>query len=227
VTHTDEIRSALRDATQLPGEVRVRPGAGYAVRGRARRHRRTTMLASALAVPVCVLLVTLLAGLGGGGTQRAVVPPAASPSPSATEQPVTLDPGPRTFAVPLTIHPVLDEFPVCPAGVTTVPADDGTRCYRLGPAALEIDEVDDLAAGPRTDPEGVTDGGVQLVLTMTAADAEAFARLTGRSVGEPIALVVDGIVYAAPQIAMRITGGQVALPLEEPTARSLVALLAG
>ena len=44
-------------------------------------------------------------------------------------------------------------------------------------------------------------------LTMTSDGASAWAQLTGQNVGKPIAIVLDGFVYSAPNVQNKIEGG--------------------
>ena len=44
-------------------------------------------------------------------------------------------------------------------------------------------------------------------LTMTSDGASAWAQLTGQNVGKPIAIVLDGFVYSAPNVNNKIEGG--------------------
>ena len=44
-------------------------------------------------------------------------------------------------------------------------------------------------------------------LTMTSDGASAWAQLTGQNVGKPIAIVLDGFVYSAPNVSNKIEGG--------------------
>ena len=44
-------------------------------------------------------------------------------------------------------------------------------------------------------------------LTMTSDGASAWAQLTGQNVGKPIAIVLDGYVYSAPNVQNKIEGG--------------------
>ena len=69
--------------------------------------------------------------------------------------------------------------------------------------------------------------GVSLLVTMTREDAGAFAALTEESVGRQLALVVDGRVWVAPQVAMRIAGGQFQIDLDDAPGDELIALLTG
>ena len=44
-------------------------------------------------------------------------------------------------------------------------------------------------------------------LTMTANGTSQWAQLTGQNVGKPIAIVLDGLVYSAPNVNQKIEGG--------------------
>ena len=87
---------------------------------------------------------------------------------------------------------------------------DGEECFQLGDG-MEITEVLELELGAENTPEGVESGQVMVNLTMTEADGEAFADLTSDALATDtlrVAMMVDGEVVAAPQVAHQILGGQ-------------------
>jgi len=51
-------------------------------------------------------------------------------------------------------------------------------------------------------------GQPYVALTFTPEGAEKFAQITGRHVGERLAIILDGVVQSAPVIKTRITGGK-------------------
>ena len=44
-------------------------------------------------------------------------------------------------------------------------------------------------------------------MEMTSIGSKAWARLTGKNVGRPVAISLDNIVYSAPNVIDAITGG--------------------
>jgi SecD/SecF fusion protein len=48
---------------------------------------------------------------------------------------------------------------------------------------------------------------VTVSMSMTATGSQAWARMTGKNVGRPIAIVLDDIVYTAPNVIQKIEGG--------------------
>ena len=70
---------------------------------------------------------------------------------------------------------------------------------------------------PLMDGSGITDataqsndknGGMVVSLSMNGAAAEQWATVTRNNVGKPIAIVMDGVVYSAPNVNEPITGGE-------------------
>ena len=225
MTDTDEFRVALAEAVALPGEVRPRPGAAGALRARAHRRRRVTLAAASTAVPACLVLVAVLLGGGGPDAQRATTPAGggttSSPEPSIAA-------GPRTLSTPIEIRPVLQEFLLCPDDTSgTVPAADSDNCFRLGPARLSLSHVQNLHVGLGTGANGLPDDGRILHVTMSSLAAAAYAVLTTESVGEQIAFVVDGRVWAAPHVETPIKGGTLQIMLDQPHFAALTAALTG
>lgn len=261
MTERDEIRSALTTATRLPGELRPKRDAAVLVRTRARRRRRRLAAAGTAGAAGCLVLLAVVLGTGSDQSRTAVpatsstptatvpTPSATGPEPTTTTKPTATDSaptgstpdhyilwpsGPRTFAAPIEVHPVLRQFPtfMCPNEHDTMPAAgdaspaaNGIGCYQLAGTAMEINRVRDLARTPATGPDGNFTDGIQLVLTLTESDALAWETLTRLSVGKQVALVVDGRVYSAPAVAEPISGGMIALPLSQTAIDSLLAAL--
>lgn len=50
-------------------------------------------------------------------------------------------------------------------------------------------------------------GKITVSMTMTSAGARTWADMTGRNVSKPIAIVLDDIVYSAPNVTQKIEGG--------------------
>jgi hypothetical protein len=233
MSDTDEIRAALSETLRLPGEVRARPGAAATIRASARSRRRTSVVTFAVTVPACLGIVAMLIGLNGSGPRSAGIPaiqPTTSPSSPVASEPateVTVAPGPRRLATPIEIRPVLREFLRCPAHAQTVPALDGSTCYRLGPPALVIRRVRDLSVGLSTLANGAEGDSYELNLTMTAHDTATFSDLTAASLHKQLAFVVRGKVQTAPSIEGHITVGIVQFPLAAAGAQAFVTELTG
>lgn len=79
---------------------------------------------------------------------------------------------------------------------------DGRTSYRLGPAALTGRHVH--SADYAEDRNGW-----KVTVTLTGTGKQRFADLTERTEGSQIAIVVAGVVVAAPTVMGRITGGAV------------------
>lgn len=101
-------------------------------------------------------------------------------------------------------HSAVEARLVVPAGGTAFPTRDGAS-LRLGPSLV-----------PAFDPVLVDVAGSEVRLVFAPPAAEAFAAVTAAHPGERLALVVDGVVAAAPTIRDPITGGAVAITLRSP-----------
>jgi hypothetical protein len=125
-------------------------------------------------------------------------------SPLTTE--VEFRPVLGTLAVPTgSPSPAPSASPSASAGVQEVlPSQDGKTSYQLGPVAMTGSHVRtaDFQISRAT-------GGWQVDVTLDATGARQFADLTGRLVGQQLAVVVAGAVVSAPQIQDAITGGHV------------------
>lgn len=71
-----------------------------------------------------------------------------------------------------------------------------------GQAALSGDVVVDA----NFQPDSRT-GGYEVVMNMNAEGASAWASLTGKNKGKSVAIVLDGVVYSAPTVQDKISGG--------------------
>lgn len=228
----DEIRAALADALQLPGEVRARPGAASAIRARASARRRSAVVGFAVAVSACLAVLALLASTIGP-SDRSVSPPAtrvtATPSPSASATVIGITPGPRNLMSPIAIHPVLRDYQICPLDVQTAPAAVGPHCYRLGPAALVIFRLRDLSAGLSQVGNATVGPVIALDMRLTPHDTAAFSALTAHSLNKQVAVLVTGKVWTAPTIQGNITDGviQVQVPTFRGAAQALATELTG
>jgi preprotein translocase subunit SecD len=68
--------------------------------------------------------------------------------------------------------------------------------------------------------------GWTVVVSFTAAGQTAFTDLTADTVGRRIAVVLDGVVWSAPTVDMRINGpAEVASDVDQAPARALAAVL--
>ena len=79
--------------------------------------------------------------------------------------------------------------------IKTIPGKEG--------AELEGDAIED--AQQTFDP---TTNEVNVTMSMTNAGAKRWALMTGRNVRKPIAIVLDDIVYSAPNVTQKIEGGE-------------------
>lgn len=77
---------------------------------------------------------------------------------------------------------------------------------RNGEPALSGDVVTNAVADFSQQQIGRTEN--QVSMTMNAEGAKAWARLTKENVGNSIAIVLDGMVYSAPNVINEITGGR-------------------
>ncbi|PWT73587.1 MAG: protein translocase subunit SecDF [Bacteroidetes bacterium] len=64
----------------------------------------------------------------------------------------------------------------------------------------------DVVTTARQDYDPVT-GGVVVEMSMNKHGSDVWAKMTGDNVGRPIAIVLDDIVYSAPNVIGQITGG--------------------
>ncbi|GAA3386960.1 SecDF P1 head subdomain-containing protein [Cryptosporangium minutisporangium] len=161
---------------------------------------RTVRLVGGL---VALLILTMVAGCVG--LVLWVGPP---PDPRDGEEP-----GPLTFccelAAPLRIAPVvrIDPGPCTGGSLPTRAAGDG--CFVLDQGYMTVQSVERLS--PVLDKGETDDRGDDrwvLELEFVDRDAAAFEQLTRQSVGKQLALVLDGRVLMAPQVAEPITGNE-------------------
>ncbi len=78
--------------------------------------------------------------------------------------------------------------------IKTIPGREG--------AELEGDAIEDAAQ----DFDQVTNE-VTVRMEMNTAGARKWAKMTERNIGRPIAIVLDDIVYTAPNVIQKIEGG--------------------
>jgi SecD/SecF fusion protein len=79
-------------------------------------------------------------------------------------------------------------------GIKTIPGKEG--------ASLEGDAIEDA----RQEFDQVTNE-VAVSMAMTPSGAKTWSRLTEKNVGKPIGIVLDDIVYSAPNVIQKIDGG--------------------
>lgn len=118
--------------------------------------------------------------------------------------------GPVALASPMEFL-LVAEVGEAPCADDFVAGPEGEECLRLGDG-MEITEVVELELGAEVSPEGAETGAPVVNLTMIEEDGTAFADLTTEALTTAsmrVAMVVDGEVVAAPQVAQEIYGGQV------------------
>ncbi|MFI5958553.1 SecDF P1 head subdomain-containing protein [Cryptosporangium sp. NPDC051539] len=120
-----------------------------------------------------------------------------------SNEPVPAEPAARSYtgslAVPLRIVPVV--------GVTKESCSDGStrgrtgECYTLGTGGMTVVVLERLSTGIEND-------AWVLQVRFSSADTVALRALTSTNVGKQVALVVNGTVLMAPNVASPITGGE-------------------
>ncbi len=100
--------------------------------------------------------------------------------------------------------PVMSTAAPSPSGgAGRLPSLDGATYYTLGPAAVTGAQVRSAsyhrAAG---------DSGQLVDVSLTAVGGRQLAALTGRQVGQQLAIVTAGVVVSAPMVQAPITGGE-------------------
>ena len=108
---------------------------------------------------------------------------------------------------------------------TVVCAVDGSAKYRVE-APLDHGEVASAEGGIQPDSNGVETG--EPVITVRLRDAAAWQALTARLVGQQVAILLDGLAHAAPQVESAIPDGTVQITgfFREPEAKLLAAVVA-
>jgi hypothetical protein len=104
-------------------------------------------------------------------------------------------------------RPTVEVRLVVTSGGSEFPTRDGQR-LRLGaplvPAPLAIDA------------SAVAAVGAEVRVTLAAPSAQAFAAATAKHRGEKLAIVVDGVVQAAPVLRDAITSGKISITVRSP-----------
>ncbi|WP_147918780.1 SecDF P1 head subdomain-containing protein [Ruania zhangjianzhongii] len=106
---------------------------------------------------------------------------------------------------------LVEEVGEAPCAEGFVAGSEDEECFRLGDG-MEVTEVIELELGAEVTQEGAETGAPLVNLTMIEEDGTEFADLTSEALStatQRVAMVVDGEVVAAPQVAQEIYGGQV------------------
>ncbi|MFC5752316.1 SecDF P1 head subdomain-containing protein [Actinomadura rugatobispora] len=98
-----------------------------------------------------------------------------------------------------------------PCAAEWLPIASENECLQVG-SGMTIGRVDDIRVQPPDPARGST--GFTVAISLTAQDARSFAQLTttasqAQAPADRIAIVVEGQVLSAPQVASPITGGKV------------------
>ncbi|GLZ36785.1 hypothetical protein [Actinokineospora sp. NBRC 105648] len=132
--------------------------------------------------------------------------------------------GPVQTRVPVDLRPVTAVAQGTePTGPDEFAGDDGSL-YTVGPSIADISRLEDVKA------ESTENGTGWVVTIKLSADAAAkFGSWTAEHVGERLAIVVDGKLVSAPQIASPIPGGEVQISgnFTEKSAKQLAADISG
>jgi preprotein translocase subunit SecD len=105
---------------------------------------------------------------------------------------------------------------------------DGTAKYLLGKAELLGTDVRTASSSLAVNSQGQTiPGNWQVNLDFTGPGTTKFAELTRATVGQQVAIVLDGLVVSAPQINEPITGGsaQITGDFDQQEAADLASVL--
>ncbi|GIH94226.1 hypothetical protein ACFFMN_06190 [Planobispora siamensis] len=117
---------------------------------------------------------------------------------------------PFGLVTPLSFRPVLEAKDGSSCTSPDLRSEDGSFCYRLG-EGMTVRQARQMRAEKLPDSSQWV-----VVITFVSADGAAFGQLSGRAAGQPyprnqLAMVVDGVVEAAPTVTDAITGGAVQL----------------
>ena len=214
MTQPDEWRDLLERANEIPGRIQVRPGAGAALRARAKRgtrQRRVAVLAGAFLLTVGGgLAATKVDAVTGARVPIAPASRSQAPAPGVIV---------GDLASPIEMR-LVEQSGACPL-TGGVPSWDGSECYRIGAAQLRILAVRRATfsqpAGSPAQPNELASGPAPAIsLELAQADRTAYADLTDAHVGQRLAVVVDNHVLGAPQISERIDSGVLLMPGPQP-----------
>lgn len=95
--------------------------------------------------------------------------------------------------------------------VSGCPTPGVCHAYVVGPVELDASDVEHA----RASSDGV---GPRIDVSLGATGGDRLARLTGRSIGARIAIVIDGHVVMAPVVREAIRGGAIAITLGDGAA---------
>ncbi len=99
-----------------------------------------------------------------------------------------------------------------PPGVKYYPMRSSERTSRSGESKIPLEEKTVLTGQYITDARVEIDsrgfGGSHISMEFDPQGARMFERLTEANVGRQLAIVLDGVVYSAPNIKERISGGK-------------------
>lgn len=143
----------------------------------------------------------------------ASVPPTAAPTvrPSDASDPAWITPD-RVVALERLDCPAVRPAPSAAPAEPRVACAAGLEAYLLGPAELTGSDVERVSAQPEPGAVGSPGARWTIMLTLTDAGRDRLAAATRRVASLPaprnqLAVVVDGVVLAAPRVAEAITGG--------------------
>jgi hypothetical protein len=161
--------------------------------------------------------------------------PAAPASSTAIATPSTQPVAPVAHIQPLPVRPVTKSgpttpdkcpptnpnSPVAPANVLITCDVARTTLFTLGPETMQLvlTHVDS--------PKSLPADFYEVIMTMDAASAAAWASFTAAHLHAHVAFVRDDLVLEAPIIQEHVTSGQVALTTQTPQAAEELAQLAG
>ncbi|WP_143175081.1 SecDF P1 head subdomain-containing protein [Cryptosporangium aurantiacum] len=121
-------------------------------------------------------------------------------------EPVPAEPVTKSYtgalATPVRIVPVTGVDQGGCAGRGTPGRTVGDGCYRLGSGGMTVTMVERVNTA-------LQNGQWLIEVRFSSADTVAFRALTSQHVGKQLALVVEGTVLAAPEVAAPITAGKV------------------
>jgi len=220
-----ELRELLRASGNDMDPARLTALADDVLR-QARRHQRTTRTAAVLSTA----LVVAAAGVAASAVATNLGRPASVSTPSA----VVGQHGPVRLVTPIRFMPVVSVsagacetggYPGTVSGATT-----STYCYRVDSAhAMSVSEFAGIKVEQVLAADSKVPVGWDVQLTFLGSDKAAFAHLTAATVNRQLAVVVDGRVVTAPEIAESLTTGQFAIvnDLSQQSANDLLDQLLG
>jgi SecD-like export protein len=169
-----------------------------------------------------LLAVLLLAGCSfervGPPAEHSAGQDAGSPTSSEQGSPA----GPVDLEVPLDLARVTPSGSVA-ASTTALPDPEGFGSLTVEPPFLRITHLDGA------DVRMQDNAGWGIALSLTDEDARVFGNWTTDHVGERVAVIADGEVIFAPQVASPITGGEITIAgkYTQKSANELLAKLVG